>query len=244
MRLQVISDLHVEFHRDCGATFIRDYLKPERTDILVLAGDLGTPATVSVALTALAKHYRNSDIVYVPGNHEFYGTSIAEGLQNLRAISNVLPNVHLLDNEMKCIRGLWFIGTTMWFPRIEGYQAVRSALNDFKMITGFEDTVFKRNRAALRFLRWHLNKHAVVVTHHMPTHKSLAERFVGNPANMFFVCDIEKLLVQRRPKLWIHGHTHASFNYMLGKTQVVCNPLGYAGHSVNQEFIANMLFEV
>jgi hypothetical protein len=31
-------------------------------------------------------------------------------------------------------------------------------------------------------------------------------------------------------KLWTHGHTHDPFDYMVGKTRVVCNPRGYAGH--------------
>ena len=31
-------------------------------------------------------------------------------------------------------------------------------------------------------------------------------------------------------RLWTHGHTHHEFDYMIGKTRVVCNPRGYAGH--------------
>ena len=32
---------------------------------------------------------------------------------------------------------------------------------------------------------------------------------------------------ERQPKLWIHGHSHDRCDYLLGKTRVVANPLGY-----------------
>ena len=28
-------------------------------------------------------------------------------------------------------------------------------------------------------------------------------------------------------KVWIHGHTHDEFNYVVGTTNVLCNPRGY-----------------
>jgi hypothetical protein len=59
---------------------------------------------------------------------------------------------------------------------------------------------------------------------------------VGNPLNPFFVCDLERLIRERRPKLWIHGHTPSSLNYRIGATNVVCNPFGYAGMEQNSAF--------
>ena len=37
-------------------------------------------------------------------------------------------------------------------------------------------------------------------------------------------------------ELWVHGHTHDSTDYQLGRTMVLCNPLGYAGVEVNPFF--------
>ncbi|MCY1376215.1 hypothetical protein D9M69_636870 [compost metagenome] len=34
--------------------------------------------------------------------------------------------------------------------------------------------------------------------------------------------------------LWVHGHTHDSFDYMLHGTRVACNPRGYAKNGVNE----------
>lgn len=68
-----------------------------------------------------------------------------------------------------------------------------------------------------------------MVTHHLPSHRSTAARFVRSPLNRFFVCDVEPLIVDRQPRLWVHGHTHAAMDYRIGATRVVCNPLGYPG---------------
>jgi hypothetical protein len=45
--------------------------------------------------------------------------------------------------------------------------------------------------------------------------------------NAFFVCDMTSRVRERQPKLWIHGHSHDRCDYLLGKTRVVANPLGY-----------------
>ncbi|MEO8655932.1 MAG: metallophosphoesterase, partial [Ramlibacter sp.] len=37
-----------------------------------------------------------------------------------------------------------------------------------------------------------------------------------------------------RVQLWIHGHTHDSFDYRMNGTRVVCNPRGYAKNGVNE----------
>ena len=67
----------------------------------------------------------------------------------------------------------------------------------------------------------------VVVTHHLPSRRSVAPQFAGDPLNAFFLCDMERLILARQPLWWIHGHTHHPFDYQLGQTRVVANPRGY-----------------
>jgi predicted phosphodiesterase len=45
--------------------------------------------------------------------------------------------------------------------------------------------------------------------------------------DIFFVCDMAARVRERQPKLWIHGHSHDRCDYLLGRTRVVANPLGY-----------------
>ncbi len=67
----------------------------------------------------------------------------------------------------------------------------------------------------------------IVVTHHAPHLRSLAERYADDLASAGFVTDMAEL-VRPPVDLWIHGHTHTSFDYVTDSgTRVVCNPRGY-----------------
>ena len=82
----------------------------------------------------------------------------------------------------------------------------------------------------------------VVVTHHAPSRASVAPRFAGQRLNPAFVSGLESLIEAGRPSLWVHGHTHTSFDYRLGKTRVICNPRGYPGE--NPDFRPGLVVEV
>ena len=82
---------------------------------------------------------------------------------------------------------------------------------------------------------------AVVITHHAPTSRSVAPRFEGDPCNAAFASDLEGVIAQYQPPLWIHGHMHNPVDVALGETRVLCNPAGYnalanARHGYDPEF--------
>ena len=66
----------------------------------------------------------------------------------------------------------------------------------------------------------------VVVTHHAPHRNSLAAQYADDWLSPAFVSELPAEFFEI-PELWIHGHTHASFDYWVGKCRVVCNPRGY-----------------
>jgi predicted phosphodiesterase len=43
-------------------------------------------------------------------------------------------------------------------------------------------------------------------------------------------------LMEPRASVWIHGHTHESFDYVVNGTRVVCNPRGYLRTEPNEAF--------
>lgn len=69
----------------------------------------------------------------------------------------------------------------------------------------------------------------VVVTHHAPLSKAVVPRFAINRLTPAFASGLESLVDTGQPALWIHGHTHNSFDYGIYNTRVVCNPRGYPG---------------
>lgn len=66
----------------------------------------------------------------------------------------------------------------------------------------------------------------VVVTHHGPHRSSLAPRFAADWVSTAFMSELPAHFFDV-PVLWIHGHTHTSFDYRVGQCRVLCNPRGY-----------------
>lgn len=66
----------------------------------------------------------------------------------------------------------------------------------------------------------------VVVTHHAPHRNSLAQIYATDWVSGAFVSELPEAFFEV-PVLWVHGHTHTSFDYRVGDCRVVCNPRGY-----------------
>lgn len=66
----------------------------------------------------------------------------------------------------------------------------------------------------------------VVVTHHAPSMESVASRWRADWCTPAFVSNLPDSFFEV-PTLWVHGHTHSSFDYHRGKCRVVANPRGY-----------------
>lgn len=244
MRIQVLSDIHAEFHTDFGEEFVTKYLRPKGVDVLLIAGDMGVGDSLLYSLKIISNHYRNASVLYVPGNHDFYNSAFLRTLTNLHVLESAIDNLFIMNNRMVAIDGVNFVGSTLWFREKKEYKTYAPMLSDFNLIKNFEDRVFKENRKCLNFLNWHVRNDSVVITHHMPALQSVPTRFLDDPLTMFFLCNMEKLIKERKPKLWVHGHAYDSFNYMLGKTHIICNPLGYVGRYMNADFISNMMIDL
>lgn len=253
MKVAVASDLHFEFHRDGGKTLAAEL--PD-TDVIVVAGDLTNAASLWDSVRVLLEKYRH--VVYVFGNHEFYGSSFQAVRQSVAKLQRRLPRLreeaaerhvelgelHLLDNSTVTIEGQRFVGTTMWFRHEEGIEWRHRFMNDFHVIKGATKGVYRENRKALEFLEETVTSDDVVVTHHLPSEGSIHERWKKSKYNCFYLCDVEEFIRERQPKFWIHGHTHNSFDYLIEKTNVVCNPFGYAAHEENPEFDSGLTIEL
>ena len=253
MRLHILSDLHLS----CGTLEVAR----NDADLVVLAGDIARPREAVAWASALGK-----PVLYVAGNHEFYGGTIAGTLAELRALCAGTV-VRVLDRDEDVIDGVRFLGATLWTDFMlsgpgEGREAaVREALlhvRDFARIR-MDDAgtapfmpddcaaLFRAHAAWLeeRLARPHPGP-TVVITHHAPSRASIHPRFAGSPLNACFVSDAERLLDGTRARLWIHGHTHDSFDYVRNGTRVVCNPRGYSKDGVNENpcFDANFRVDV
>lgn len=87
-------------------------------------------------------------------------------------------------------------------------------------------------------------KKTVVVTHHGVSPQSIHQRFRGDSLNCAFMTDISNEIIEHGPNLWVHGHTHNSFDYTLGRTRVIVNPYGYKDVEVNPQYDRDILLDL
>lgn len=232
MKLIVFSDCHFEFHRDAGKSFVGELAKAPDA-VAVVAGDVAVLPLLLESLRMLCQKFRH--VVYVAGNHEFYGCHFSDIGVYKGMVSQHLPNLHWLERETAEIDGRRFVGTTLWFPPPPGH-CPKWALNDYHQIGGFEPWVYDEHEKSLEFLEAELRPTDILVTHHFPFSGSIARQHKNSNLNPFFHAGgrAESLVAAKGPFLAIHGHTHTSFSTSSGPTRIVCNPHGYPGE--NPEF--------
>jgi predicted MPP superfamily phosphohydrolase len=235
MRVQLLSDLHFEFHHDQGASFVA-WLDPTGVDVLVLAGDVAVAGDIPRALRLVCRRYARSQVLYVHGNHEYYGATYQQVVDFTREAASENGNLRWLDSEVAEIDGLRFLGTTLWFRPEADALVWRRLLNDFERILDFDTWLARENRRALDFLHEELRAGDVVISHHLPIQDAVAPEFQHGPLCPFFVCDVEPLILEREPRLWFFGHSHRSHDSHVGRTWLASNPFGYAAVEENRRF--------
>lgn len=229
MKILPVSDVHLDFYRGVETqTIVLDEF-PD-ADVLVVAGDLCEHYLLHWALGYLLARYEH--VVYVPGNHEYYGSSLEEMQETRRLLVEASSRLHWLDEGAVEIEGQRFIGCSLWFPDSPEARQRRAFLNDFRHIRGFEKWVWQRFERDRAFLKKEVSPGDVVVTHHMPPPLSIAPQYQGSPLNCYFLGDVSEVVEDGKARLWVHGHTHDAADYVLGETRVFCNPHGYPGERV------------
>jgi predicted phosphodiesterase len=241
MRIALLSDIHLSVN---AIPF------PEvDADIVVLAGDISRPAAAIEWAKACP-----APIVYVAGNHEFYGSDLISTYEQLHRLSQG-TQIHVLERSEYVHDGVRFLGCTLWsdyrlyedaHERAHGIDLAAALVRDFSRIRispDFED-LFSPAVSQLVFLQtvaWLEDCFArdsttptVVISHFAPTRSSISPMFASSPINSSFVSDLEERIRKWQPALWLHGHTHGSFDYRVGDTRVVCNARGYAKEGVNE----------
>lgn len=252
MKLNILSDLHLSAAALPAPS--------NDADLVVVAGDVARPDDAIAWLRTVGK-----PVLFVAGNHEFYGGSIPGTIARLKHLATG-TNVRVLAGDAVVIDGVRFLGTTLWtdFRLFDDPAKQRAArdqavalIRDFSRIR-MDDEEGRRftpeDSAALfdaqaSWLEHRLAEpHAgptIVITHHAPSRQSIHPRFADSLLNACFVSAAERLL-DGRAGLWIHGHTHDSFDYTVNGTRVLCNPRGYAKDGVNENarFDANLVVAI
>ena len=127
-------------------TFAREV--PATGDVLVLAGDLLPLQSLEQARRAFGWFCRRfPEVVYLPGNHEYYRTSPAYADAVLAACAESFANLRVLNPGVTTIGGTRFVGTALWFPPTPDEAKYRRLMNDFRLIDGFVPWVHETHAA-------------------------------------------------------------------------------------------------
>lgn len=279
MKFSLVSDLHLEFSSVelpggynlllAGDIVVADALRYTRTDKTAL-----TFATrCRTFFDQVSQQYER--VYMIMGNHEHYQGYLECSYDIIKSFVEHYPNIKLLEKEQVDLGDntiLW--GATLWSDMNKGNpivkQAIERNINDFRGwirttppghdrpvdITG--DETMAEFAAAIVELKYFLESNQnkddmkiVIMTHFGPCSKSSHPKHgINNPVNFHFYSELSEMILNNpQIKVWVHGHTHDSHDYMIGDTRIICNPRGYVSSNKmeppeNPHFDANLTFEV
>lgn len=248
MKIRIFSDLHLEFE---------DFVPPKLdSDVIVLAGDI---ALKTHAIPWAVKYFQDIPVLYVLGNHEFYGTALPKHIGKMKAAAQG-TNVIVLENDSVEIADTVFFGCTLWTDfdlfgngPLAQYDA-QTNMTDFRKIKHspeyrrlYPRDLIVKHIDSKRWLSMQLDeasaKKKVVVTHHAPSIHSIPACYKEDRLSPAYASNLDNFIVETNPNLWIHGHIHDSSDYLIDETRVLCNPRGYRDEN-NLKFNPQLVVEI
>ena len=284
MKIKLVSDLHLEFS-DINIENDQNY------DVLILGGDICiaqdlhdhiaadfNPYSAGAFADLSRKQQRVKTVrdffkrcsfqfphvIYIMGNHEFYHGKFYAAIDYMREECAKYPNVYMLEQDMKIIDDVVFVGGTLWTDMNNRdpltMSAMKDMMNDFRIVRNEKREFAKmsaldvaiRHDKTLAYIKLivqeHKDKKCVVVGHHAPSFKSVHEQYASQTLmNGGYASDLSEFILDHpQIVLWTHGHMHQPFDYVIGETRIVCNPRGYEsdGYSENSGWNPNILLEI
>lgn len=248
MKLQIMSDLHLEFPLNDRYFHFR---KAPGVDALILAGDIHAHLGI-FTLQERLQEFDDVPIYYVPGNHEYYHTDFLKARDERALLADRLrirwPNLYVMDDSAHRYKGNLILGGTLWTDVDRGNwyaeKYLKSCMGDFAGLIGFgkdENNAPKafspsdsadQHLSTLEYFNVMLTEYpdypAVIISHHLPDPICSHPKYKHSPLNPGFFSDLSDFMARHNNiNLWVHGHTHDSVDVSVNKVRIVCNPLGY-----------------
>ncbi len=245
MRLYILSDLHLE----CAdfTPLIRD------ADLTILAGDIHTKRRG----VAWAAANFSGQVVYVPGNHEYYDGNFPITRDKMQA--EAAERVHVLDRQVLILGKIRILGATGWTDfKSTGneplaYFTANCQMRDYLKIrkgSGYHHFRARDSQAeAFKTRDWleaqldtPFDGKTLVVTHHAPSERSMVFR-ENTHLDAAYFNRWDDLMDPKKVALWIHGHIHHAVDYEINGVRVLSNPKGYP-HEVGTGFVGDGVVEL
>lgn len=222
MKIELISDLHIDFYSAAWKKFVPG--DPEA--ILLCAGDIGELIHFEPvqALRWLCKRYK--EVYYITGNHDYYRSNFFTIDSLLIQLENEIENLTILRTGRICQFGEYkLVGDTGWIPYDSDLQLHK--INDSFMIKGLTPEIHIKHKAWRDFLWETVDNKTIIMSHHLPSKQCIAPQFINEPTNKWFMGSIEDIIQDKKPYIVLFGHTHTIMDFQLYDTRLICHPLGY-----------------
>jgi len=258
---KLISDLHLEFYdrKRYGIAdqpmYFPEELPYDDETILLLAGDIHLGTNAQPWIDVVCKRFKA--VVYILGNHEFYRNEFFKVKKAWKEWVGP-ENFYFLDNHTCYFGDVRIIGGTMWTKVTDPVARWRGqhGMSDYSVIKINEPKGIWRklnvgdtdraNAETTFYIQEMLLKpwkgKTIVMTHHLPHPLCVAEYFKGHGLNEFYLHDCDELIATNDIDVWCHGHTHNNVDVTVHDTRIVCNPRGYHGVQLNQDFTEGLVF--
>jgi predicted phosphodiesterase len=248
MKIAVASDVHLEFGD-------LDIVNTDDARVLILSGDICVAADLDMRdrrQTELGFARRRSEmfheffercatnfphVIYVMGNHEYYHGDFATTLDEVRRKLAHLPNLYVMERDVKVIDDVTFIGGTLWtdmnnMDTMTLYH-MRTMMNDFRVIqnsgtpVNFRDQDGKFHTRVGKFMpedavaehikmkqyiqsvvQGNHDTKYVVVGHHSPSRRSTHEMYAHDTVmNGGYSSDLNEF-IEDHPQIKLWTHGH------------------------------------
>ncbi len=249
MRIQYISDIHLEFMS-----------KPPKikatAEVLCLAGDIGYPFSGIYREFLKQMNTDFKKVFLIAGNHEYYkdkkygeaSMEIINSMIQSIIINHKLTNVTFLNNSYEEYNNILFVGSTLWSKIPSANMNDICLMNDFKQIEGLTyDTYNLLHIQSCQFITDTLSlvekgelytnptKKIVMITHHLPSFNLIDEKHTYSDTNCFYASKCDAYFVEPI-KVWIYGHTHTPNKTIINNIKFVCNPKGYPSENTSVKY--------
>ncbi len=242
MKIQLLSDLHLEVHPNFEAAPAPD------ADVLVLAGDIGSYQYGSLlggphfGLERFSPLSRFAGwpvpVIFVPGNHEYDALDFDVARARLQHSCEQL-GIIWLERQAVQLSGVRFVGTTLWSDfdalivnarvtdeaqqhrmREKAFRAANFYLRKTGTTRGGAPFMAPEIREeSLRCQAWLAQALAqpfdgptVAITHFAPSLLSADPRYGLVPGTAGFCNALDALMPGA--DLWLHGHLHTAIDYL------------------------------
>ena len=231
VRIQLISDLHLEFCKTDSAFIDVCNSIVNRAPIIVIAGDIGYPDRPYYECFLRHVSSKFNSVIIIHGNHEYYTTNREHAIEKTKSIVANISNIYFLENDFVDIEGFRFVGATLW-TYIKNKQFL---VNDKSWIQDFSVEAYNKIHIESRdFIASTISKSplpVVVVSHHLPSYSLVDVKYqIYGEYNQCFASDSDDLLF--RPVIaWLYGHTHTPRSSFVNGIPCYSNPIGYPGEN-------------